>query len=103
MKSINQIFKQNKALMDEHEVQELIEYCRDLEGQVMDTKQSKQFSFEKELTVLVRDVYNGINDIRRMEMEHERWGFEVPDYKQSVQNLYDNLIKFSKDYKFKLG
>ena len=35
MKSINQIFKDNTSLMDEPEVKELIEYCQELEGKVM--------------------------------------------------------------------
>ena len=35
MKSINQIFKDNKSLMDEPEVQKLIDYCLELEENVV--------------------------------------------------------------------
>ena len=38
MKSINQIFKGNKHLMDLDPVQELIEYTQELEGQVLERK-----------------------------------------------------------------
>ena len=40
MKNINQIFKNNKHLMDHPEVQELIYYCVDLEGQVVEKIQN---------------------------------------------------------------
>lgn len=102
MKSINEIFKNNTALKDEPEVQELIDYCRDLEDQVIDTKQTKQFSSESELTVLVREIYGSLKDVQKEQMEHERWGFDAPDYKQSIQNLHDYLLQFSKDYNFRL-
>ena len=50
MKSINQIFKNNKSLMYEPEVVELIEYCQELEGEIIENKQSEKFSFEDKLT-----------------------------------------------------
>ncbi len=42
MKSIKQIFKDNPELMDISEVNELIEYCSDLEGIVIENRQNKQ-------------------------------------------------------------
>ena len=36
MKNINQIFKNNTSLMYHPEVDELIEYCRELEGKVVE-------------------------------------------------------------------
>ena len=38
MKNINQIFKDKTFLMDYPEVEELIEYCRELEGEVLEKK-----------------------------------------------------------------
>jgi hypothetical protein len=38
MKSISQIFRTNRELLDEPEVQELVDYTRELEGLVMDKK-----------------------------------------------------------------
>jgi hypothetical protein len=102
MKSIPQIFQNNRGLMDEPEVQELIEYCQELEGQVMDTKQSEQFSFEDKLTILVREIYGGIKDVQREQMEHDRWDFDTPDYKQCVENLDRYLREFSRNNKFNL-
>ena len=45
MKSINQIFKNNPDLMESPEVRELIDYCRELEGDIMENTQSEKFSF----------------------------------------------------------
>ena len=38
MKSISQIFRDNEHLMDLSPVEELIDYCRDLEGEVTQKK-----------------------------------------------------------------
>ena len=32
--------------MDEPEVMELVEYCRDMESEIIEYKQTKQYSFE---------------------------------------------------------
>lgn len=102
MKSIPQIFQNNRDLMDEPEVQELIEYCRELEDEVVDKKQSEQFSFEDKLSFLVREIYSSVKDLERQQMEHERWNFDAPDYKQCVENLGKYLRDFSRDNKFRL-
>lgn len=102
MKSINQIFKTNPALKNEPEVEQLIEYCSDLESQVIESTQSKQFSFEDKLAVLVREIYSSVKDLETQQMEHERWGFESPDYQESVKNLGDYLRRFSRDNNFRL-
>jgi len=47
MKNINQIFKNNKTLMDNPEVQELIDYCVELEGQVVEKKIDDTYSKEE--------------------------------------------------------
>jgi len=39
MKSINQIFRDNEHLMDLGPVEELIEYCRELEDEVVENNQ----------------------------------------------------------------
>lgn len=102
MKSINQIFKTNPLLKEEPEVKELVEYCLDLESQVIENKQVKNFSHEDKLTVLVREIYSSVRDLEKQQMEHERWGFESPDYQESIKNLADYLRRFSHDNGFRL-
>ena len=102
MKSINQIFKNNKSLMDEPEVRELIEYSQELEGQVMENKQSEKFSFEDKLTYLVREIHQSLRDLEKQEEEHERWGYDKPNYNESIKNLGKYIRKFSIDNRFRL-
>jgi len=102
MKSIKQIFKDNPELMDISEVNELIEYCSDLEGIVIENRQNKQFSFEDKLTELVRDIYGGIRDVEKQKEESERFNFEAPDYETCVENLKKYLSDFSRDNNFRL-
>jgi len=61
MKSISQIFRSNRELMDEPEVQELIEYCRELEGQVMDRKIDDNYDKEHVLRSMLKDIRTGID------------------------------------------
>ena len=44
MKNIKQIFKWNTSLMKEPEVEELIEYCRELEDSIIESNQKTQYN-----------------------------------------------------------
>jgi len=90
--------------MEDVEVKELIDYCRELEGQVIETTQSKQFSFEDKLTELVRDLFIGIKQIEEEEANHQRFGadFDKPDYEIAVKNLKQYFLNFAKDNHFRL-
>ena len=90
MKSISQIFRHNRDLMDEPEVQELIEYCRELEGQVMDRKIDDNYDKEDILLGIIRDIYSSCKDTLEQDELHERFPREVEpigDYKESLVNL----------------
>jgi len=104
MKSINQIFRTNPDLMNESEVKELIEYAQELEEEVIESNQSKQWSFEDKLTELTRDVFRGLKDIEKQENEHNRWGdeFPKPNYEESFKNLKQYFLNFAKDNNFRL-
>lgn len=88
MKSIGQIFRNNKQLMDEPEVQELIEYCRELEGEVMDRKIDDNYDKEHVLRGMLKDIRTGINDTLAEDEESVRFN-EIPrvDFKQAMLNL----------------
>ena len=103
MKSISQIFINNKELLDNAAVDELIEYCRSLEDKVIENKQSKNFSFENKLTELVRDIYMSVEqEIKRDEESIRFRETERVDYEQCMKNLKKYLLDFSKENKFNL-
>jgi hypothetical protein len=87
MKSINQIFKTNKDLMDEPEVQELIDYCLELEDTVVENKQSVNQTVI--LKQLISEIKNSCGDLLKEDEKSERWSddFEKIDFKEAVVNL----------------
>lgn len=103
MKSIKQIFKDNEYLMEEESVKELIEYCQELENEVIETKQVNKFSFEDKLTELVKEIYHSINSVLKEDENAIRFKeTNRVDFKFRVELLKEYLINFSKDNKFNL-
>ncbi len=101
MKSINQIFKNNKHLLEFKEVQELIVYCESLEDDLIENKQNNSFSKEDELSVLIKEIYSSINSFIEDEKEYERYHeIEKPDYKEGMLNLKSYLNEWSRNNKF---
>ncbi len=92
MKSIGQIFRNNRDLLDNPEVQELIEYAQELEGLVMDKKIEDNYDKEHVLMSMLRDIVKGIDDTIKDDEESIRFN-EIPrvDYEQSVKNLRDYI------------
>ena len=62
MKNINQLFRSNTKLMDEPEVQELIDYCRELEGKILERKIEDEYSKEQYYAQVFKDIYQSCND-----------------------------------------
>ena len=90
MKSINQIFRYNKELLDIPEVQELAEYTRELEGLVMDKKIEDNYDKEAVLLGIIRDIFTSCKDTLEQDELHQRFPSEVEpiaDYKESLLNL----------------
>jgi len=90
MKSISQIFRNNRDLLDTPEVQELAEYARELEGLVMDKKIEESYDKEDILLGIIRDIYSSCKDTLEQDEQHKRFPNEVEpveDYRESIQNL----------------
>ena len=103
MKSINQIFKNDKSLLYNEAVRELVEYCQELEGEIYEIKQTKQFSFENKLTILVQEVYADIKTFFNDEIEHKRFNeIPEPNWREGFVNLKKYFEDFSRDNNFNL-
>jgi hypothetical protein len=103
MKNINQIFKNNKHLMDEPEVMELIEYCRELEGDVMEVEINRQYDKEEILHNVVKEIYSSCRQLIKDEEDSVRFG-ETPrvDFEKSIINLKEYIEDINRTYKFGL-
>ena len=104
MKSIHQIFKGNEYLTGFGPVEELIEYCQELEGQVMGNVIDKQYDKELILLGMVRDIYDSCNGVEEQEMLHERYPNDFPEvnYKDIVVNLKNYIQKMVSENKLNI-
>jgi len=103
MKNVNQIFKNNTHLMDEPEVIELIEYCQELEGEVLEKKIEDTYSKEEIYLQILKEIYDSCDKTLTDDQLSERFK-ETPrvDFKQAVINLKKYMGAVSQMYGFML-
>lgn len=102
MKSIREIFKTNPSLLDEPEVAQLLEYCEQLQDEIVEFKFQKTNNKELAMLDMLKEVIKGCNAIQKEQMEHERFGFEAPAYQETISNLQHYILKRCQDEKIYL-
>lgn len=102
MKSIREIFKTNPSLLDEPEVAQLLEYCEQLQDEIVEFKFQKTNNKELAMLDMLKEVIKGCNAIEKEQMEHERFGFEAPAYQETISNLKSYILKRCQDEKIYL-
>ena len=102
-KNINQMFKNNTSLMDYPEVEELIEYCRDLEGEVVQKKIDDIYDKEEIYLQILKDIYESCGKTLEDQETSDRFK-EIPpvDFKMSIINLKKYLESVQRLYGFRL-
>jgi hypothetical protein len=103
VKNINQMFKNNTSLMDYPEVEELIEYCRDLEGEVVQKKIDDIYDKEEIYLQILKDIYESCGKTLEDQETSDRFK-EIPpvDFKMSIINLKKYLESVQRLYGFRL-
>jgi hypothetical protein len=103
VKNINQMFKNNTSLMDYPEVEELIEYCRDLEGEVVQKKIDDIYDKEEIYLQILKDIYESCGKTLEDQETSDRFK-EIPpvDFKMSIINLKKYLESVQRLYGFTL-
>lgn len=103
MKNIRQIFKTNTHLMEHPEIQELIDYCVELEGQVLEKKIDDNYSKEEIYFQMLKDIYDSCDKTLTDDQLSERFN-ETPrvDFKHAVINLKKYMGAVSQMYGFML-
>ena len=97
MKNKLEIFKKVPHLLDEPEVQTLLEYCDGLEDELVDLKFEKTNNKELILLDMIREVIKGCRAMEKEQLEHERFGYEAPDYAEAISNLKTYILGICKD------
>ncbi len=93
MKSVREIFKNKNYLLDEPEVEKLLDYCEQLQDEIIEFKFEKEKNKELIMLDMLREVIKGCNAIEKEQAEHERFGFEAPDYQKTITNLKNYILE----------
>ena len=103
MKNINQIFRTNTSLMDHPEVEELIEYCRDIEGEVTQKKINDTYDKEEIYLQILKEIYESCGQTLEDQKTSDRFK-EIPpvDFKMTIINLKKYLESVQRLYGFDL-
>ena len=87
LKSIREIFKNKDYLLDEPEVEKLLDYCEQLQDEIVEFKFEKNKNKELAMLDMIREVIKGCNAIEKEQNEHERFGYDAPNYQETISNL----------------
>lgn len=93
MKNKLEIFKNAKDLLEEPEVLELLEYCEKLEDELIEFKFEKNKNKELIMLDMIMEVVKGCNAIEKEQKEHERFGYEAPNYQETISNLKRYILE----------
>lgn len=104
MRSVREIFKSKQYLLDEPEVEKLVEYCEELQDEIVEFKYQKTNNKELAMLDMLKEVIKGCNAIEKEQMEHERFGFEAPNYEApnyeaTISNLKSYIYSRCRDEK----
>ncbi|MFC6267306.1 hypothetical protein [Frigoriflavimonas asaccharolytica] len=102
MKSPREIFKNKPTLLDEPEIEELLEYCEELETEIIEFKFEKANNKELVMKDLLQEVIKGCQDLEKEQMEHERFGYDAPQYLEAISNLKRFILNRCRDEKIYL-
>ena len=87
MKSINQLFRRNPSLLDNPEIQELIVYVQELEGEVLDRKIDDNYDKEHMLKSMLSDILSSCREYEDNKILQDRY----PDLYKNIDA--DTLVK----------
>lgn len=99
MKSVREIFRNKEYLLDEPEVMKLVDYCEELQDDIVELKFQKTDNKELALLDMIKEVIKGCEAIEREQMEHERYGYDAPNYQETISNLKSYIYRRCRDEK----
>lgn len=102
MKSARDLFKNNPSLLEEQEVMALLDYCNQLEEEIIEFKFQKVANKELVMIDMLQEVVKGCSDLEKEQMEHERFGYEKPQYQEAILHLKKYILNRCKDEKIYL-
>jgi hypothetical protein len=103
VKNIKQLFRRRPDLLEKPEVQELIEYTQELEGQVFEKNIQDNYDKEHMLKSMLQDILHSCRDMEETNQLAERYPgmYEKSDAESLVKNLKTYILDMN--YKNNLG
>lgn len=99
MKTIKDIFTGHEDLLEQLPVQQLVDEYENVCDELIDHKQVSEFSKEKELKELTRQILNSIQmELQRDEDAIRFQESDRVDFKNAVTNLKTYIHQYCKDY-----
>ena len=92
MKNLRDIFKNKFNLLNEPEVEQLLDYCEQLQDEIVEFKFEKNKNKELVMLDMIREVIKGCNSIEKEQTEHQRFGYEAPNYQATISNLKTYIL-----------
>jgi hypothetical protein len=102
MKNIRQLFKDKEYLLDEPEVEKLMDYCEEMQDEIVEFKFEKTNNKELAMLDMLKEVIKGCEAIQKEQYEHERFGYDAPDYQDTIKNLKTYIQGRCRDLKIYL-
>lgn len=104
MKNIKQLFRRNPGLLNKPEVQELIEYTQDLEGQVLERKVEDSYDKEHMLKSMLSDILSSCREYEENKILQDRYPelYKNIDADTLVKNLMSYIISMNAKNDLKL-
>ena len=97
MKNIKQLFRGNLDLLENKEVQELIEYTQELEGQLLERKIEDSYDKEHMLKSMLSDILSSCREYEENKILEDRYLelYKKVDADSLVSNLMDYIISMN--------
>ena len=102
MKNIRQLFKDKEYLLDEPEVEKLMQYCEEMQDELVEFRFEKTNNKELGMLDMLKEVIKGCDAIQKEQYEHERFGYDAPNYEDTIKNLHRYITSRCKDLKIYL-
>jgi hypothetical protein len=104
MKNINQLFRRNPSLLDNPEIQELIVYVQELEGEVLDRKIDDNYDKEHMLKSMLSDIILSCREYEENKLLQERYPdlYKNLDPDTLVKNLMIYILDMNRKNNLKL-
>jgi hypothetical protein len=102
MKKPRDFFKNKSYLLAEPEVEQLLDYCEQLHDEIVEFKFENNNNKELAMLDMLKEVIKGCEAITKEQHEHERFGFDAPNYAETISNLKQYIYGRCKDEKIYL-